>query len=187
MNYRLIVLIAGLFVLSGCDADPMGILGPKKVPDIKNFNWVDFKVTYYVKVPLNVEIKGDSRIDGDYQAVTRTFVIDDPAELKNGFSHLHIKSSNGSSLPAGDKSVLTRSDGEKWGFHVVFEDRFDFDMRSNNYYAYNVFTSDTEFYDWLRQQCLANEQKKNPHAVIRHIWLRSNASYTATIMQEFNE
>ena len=129
--------IVSAFSVTGCES----ILGPGDEPDFSKMNWSSMSVSFWART-------------SDTKKQKFTLSITDSGTVREGFAKLNQKKVTGYSLAAGDQILLTAVDGKKWQANCVFEDRIDFGKKEDLYYSYNVFTADTEFYDWLRSQCL---------------------------------
>ena len=119
------------------------------------------KVRYWVRI-------------SEERKARRVFEITDSARIQDAFAKFKAKRIEGYSIGVTEQLLLKTHDGETWNCNIVFEDRFDFGLKSDPWRAYNVFLASDAFYEWLREVCLKHEQRTNPHAKAAHIILQSN-------------
>lgn len=166
-----IVLIYS-FVSVGCN--PSAILGPSNKPEFESLELVQMELIYWVKV-------------ADQKKDERQLVVRDVNVLQQGFDKLEIKRIDGYSLAVNEQILLKTSSGIEWTVSVVFSDRFDFGLKSDPYYAYNVYTKNDQFYEWLLDISRSDANQVYPGIGKESIVLRSNLSLKAYKIYEGRE
>jgi len=157
-------------LLSGCSGcNPTSILGPTDKPDFKKMKWAQIEIVYQVLVEKH---------DRKYRKFRR-FTISDSTIIQELHNKLAIQKVGPNNLGAGDQLKITMSDGKIWTGDIVFENRLDLCKKEDNYYSYILTLSTVDFYNYLRELCLKNEQKTMSEANIKNIILQSNLSDSA--------
>ncbi|MEM9445236.1 MAG: hypothetical protein AAGA18_07760 [Verrucomicrobiota bacterium] len=160
----LLIIPIGYIALTFYQA--LDILGPRDKPSFDSMPWASFKIDYWVKV-------------GEKEKEKRTLNILAPEVVRDLFKKLNIDDISGSSTGVTSQGVLKLSDGVAWDVNVVFEDRIDFGLREDRYYAYVVSTEDFLFYRALKEHCFSHAQKDFSGIQRSSIILRSNSSLSA--------
>ena len=159
-----ILAVLGFFGLLFYQA--IGILGPRDNPGFDQMDWASFEFTYWIKI-------------SEKKKETHTLTEVTEAQLEELFSKLHVEEIRGSSLGISPQGILATRDHKKWHFSVVFEDRFDFGLQRDSYYAYVVNTKNYAFYKFLKQLCLQDARQQYPDIGKPSIILRSNVALSS--------
>ena len=161
-----ILVISGALVglstfLNSC-SNPLDVLGPGDKPKLVSDEWSQIQVNYWIHTRNQSE------------AVERTFIIDDPAAIRQMKLHLTVDKTEGLSIGTGDQLIFKGAKGNQWHGDIVFEDTLYLSLSSDAWKSYKFTLRGVGFYNQIRDACVTNEKHYHPDATIKHIKLRGN-------------
>ena len=142
----------------------LSILGPSDKPAFDKMQWKTVKITYWIR-------KADTK---NYRKNKRTITITMKSTIEELKTAFLIKKLEPSPIGASKQILITMKDGTTWKGDIVFEDRIDLCLQSDNYYSYCLYLVDEKFYIKILQLCFKNEKKTAPEILEKDILLRQN-------------
>jgi hypothetical protein len=154
--------------MSGC-----GPLGPWNKPNFNKFEWSSLEVNYWIVI-------------SDNNLLQRNFLLCDTGLIREGVSKILIKEIHSSTVPTSPQMHWNVANGDKWHASIIFENTLSFTKKGHKlFYAYYVDLENSDFYEWLRQQCLKDAQKDFPGITLESVKLRANLSLNSSKYKSF--
>ena len=150
ISFLLFVLVC----ISSC-----GPLGPWNKPKFNEFEWSRMEINYSI-------------IINDDTYLQRNFLLSDTKSIKDGMPRMVIKHISGSMVPTSHQMHWQTASRERWYANFYWSQSMGFTKKGHKlYYAYYVDLENSDFYNWIRQQCLKDAQKDFPEITLASIVL----------------